>query len=297
MGEKYEKIYNVFVYGTLMRGEANHDYYLHDDWFVGKASLSGYDMYDIGAFPGIVLGAGIIPGELYEVDDETLQNLDYLEGEGSLYIRECVPVTMATGETIQAFIYVYNGDVEYLEKIPMWRQDDYVWYVSYGSNMLRDRFMHYIKGGAYENGGAYHNPCEDLSEPLAVKPFEIPFDMYYGNTSGSWEGKGVSFLDITKSGSAKGVAYLITRGQFDHVAREENGGTEPDYCPNWYNTVVSLGFMDGCEVVTITNDKVRPSNEPAEAYLDTLRRGLRENYLEMTEDIISEYLGQSIKQE
>ena len=32
-----------------------------------------------------------------------------------------------------------------LERIASWK-DDYVWYVSYGSNMLRERFLCYIKG-------------------------------------------------------------------------------------------------------------------------------------------------------
>lgn len=282
--------HNVFVYGTLMRGEANHEYYLTDESFKGNASASGFEMYDIGAFPGIVPGDGVIPGEIYEVDDETLQRLDYLEGEGSLYIRESVPVIMSTGEEDFALIYVYNGSVEHLERIPVWRREDYVWYVSYGSNMLRKRFMHYIKGGAYENGGADHAPCEDLREPLAVRTYDIPYNMYFGNSSGSWEGKGVSFLDITKPGSAKGVAYLITRQQFEHVAREENGGLQPEDNVNWYNTIVSLGYLDGCEVVTITNDRVRNYNAPAEAYWDTLRRGLEENYPEMTEQEIGEYL-------
>ena len=281
---------NVFVYGTLLEGEGNHSYYLQGSRCKGKAAVSGYEMYDIGAFPGIVPGAGSIPGEVYEVEYETLQNLDYLEGEGSLYIRKSAHVKMSTGESAFAWIYVYNGSIEDLEKIPVWRKQDYVWYVSYGSNMLRERFLHYIKGGAFEHGGAPHKACADQTWPLAVRPSDIPYDMYYGNESGSWEGGGVSFLDITKPGSAKGVAYLITREQFKHVAREENGGRSPVYSPRWYNTVVSLGTMDGIGAVTITNDQRRPENEPTQAYRGTLKRGLQENYPEMTEEEIEEYL-------
>ena len=141
---------------------------------------------------------------------------------------------------------------------------------AYGSNMLRERFLCYIKGGAFEAGGADHKPCDDPTEPLAVKAVEIPYDMHFGNNSPSWESKGVSFLDITRPGSAKGVAYLITREQFEHVACQENGGCPPEGSINWYNTVVELGTLDGCDVVTITSDTVRPCNAPAAAYLDTL---------------------------
>ena len=168
--------------------------------------------------------------------------------------------------------------------------NDYVWYVSYGSNMLKKRFMCYIKGGSFEAGGAEHEACENLTEPLDIRACEIPYDMYYGNKSGSWGGKGVSFLDITKEGAAKGVAYLITREQFDHVACQENGGCRREYSHGWYNTVVSLGTMDGCDIVTITNDELREYNEPAEAYVDTLKRGLRENIADMSDEMIGEYL-------
>lgn len=281
---------NVFIYGTLLEGEGNHRYYLQGSRCKGKATVSGYEMYDIGAFPGIVPGDGSIPGEVYEVDYETLQNLDYLEGEGSLYIRKSAHVKMADGKTCYAWIYVYNGSVEGLEKIPVWRKQDYVWYVSYGSNMLRERFLHYIMGGAFEEDGASHAPCANQTWPLAVRTCDIPYDMYFGNESGSWEGGGVAFLDITKPGRAKGVAYLITREQFEHVAHEENGGRSPEYSVNWYNTVVSLGMMDGIEAVTITNDTRRLENEPVQAYRNTLRRGLQEHYPEMTDEEMEDYL-------
>lgn len=170
------------------------------------------------------------------------------------------------------------------------RTDDYVWYVSYGSNMLRERFLHYIKGGAYEAGGACHEPCADTTPPREVRAFDIPFDMYFGNTSRSWEGKGVSFLDINTPGSAKGVAYLITREQFAHVACQENDGKKPEDNPNWYNVAVSFGTCGGYDVVTVTNDSLRPYNRPGEAYLETLARGLRENYPGMSDDDIRTYL-------
>ena len=282
--------HTVFVYGTLMTDEYNHNHYLHDDWYIGKAIISGYDMYNIGAFPGIVPGEGIIPGELYEVDADTMERLDYLEGEGSLYIRESAQVTMSTGEKTFASIYVYNQSVKGLEKIPAWKQEDYVWYVSYGSNMLRERFMHYIEGGSYEGGGACHDPCEDTTQPLAVKTFDIPYDMYFGERAPSWERKGVSFLDITKPGYAKGVAYLITQQQFDHVALLENGGCQPGHGVGWYHMIVDLEVLDGIRAVTFTDDRLREYNDPSESYLDTLKRGLRENYPEMSEGEIDQYL-------
>lgn len=291
---------NVFVYGTLMRGESNHEFFLSDDWFISRAIVAGFDMYDIGYYPGIIPGAGNVLGELYEVPVDAIEHLDSLEGEGSLYIRRCVQVIRGNGEPAFASVYIYNHDVDGLKMIPEslqpytadWQDgiEEYVWYVSYGSNMLKERFMHYIEGGAFESGGAYHEPCEDTSAPLAVRQYDIPYDMYFRNCSGSWGGQGVSFLDITKAGHAKGVAYLITREQFEHVACQENGGCEPEYSTGWYDTVITIGTMGGYEVVTITNGATENSNRPSDAYIEVLCRGLQENYPEMTTAQIVSYL-------
>lgn len=172
---------------------------------------------------------------------------------------------------------------------------EYVWYVSYGSNMLRKRFMHYIEGGRFENGGADLKACTDITPPLDVKTVNIPYDMYFGNRSRSWEGGGVSFLDTEKQGHALGVAYLVTREQFEHVAAEENGGIFPAGKGEWYSDIISIGEIDGYEIVTISNRNIREYNKPCEAYLETLRRGLRENYTDMDEEEIESYLQNCIK--
>ncbi|MGN8712825.1 hypothetical protein [Hornefia butyriciproducens] len=172
---------------------------------------------------------------------------------------------------------------------------DYVWYMSYGSNMFEKRFASYIDGGEFRGGGSRHEACEDKSAPRAVRACEIPYDMYFRNSSCSWDGGGVSFLDIMKPGRAKGVAYLITRKQFSHVACQENGGCPPEFSRGWYDTVVSLGIMDGYEVLTITNGETENYNVPSKAYLETLRAGLREHFPEMTEKEIRDYLSRCIR--
>ena len=294
----------VFVYGTLLRGERNHDYYLHDKTCLGKAQITGFDMYDTGSYPAIIPGKGTVNGELYEITQEDLKRLDYLEGEGDLYIRQCVPAKTENGRIVLAHVYVYNYSTEGLEQIPEklqpytanWkdRLDNYVWYVSYGSNMLRERFLCYIKGGRFSSTGRYIPPCSDTSDPIAIAAYDIPYDMYFGNRSGSWEGRGVSFLDLSKPGHALGVAYLITREQLEHVSCQENGGNKPEYSVNWYNTVELLGTFEGHEVYTIANDSIREHNDPCESYLNTLYRGIAENYPDLSSSEIEEYLNSCI---
>lgn len=168
-------------------------------------------------------------------------------------------------------------------------KDDLVWYVAYGSNMNYERFMHYIKGGSFKGGGACHEPCSDLSEPRAVINFEIPYNVYFRNSAKAWGNKGVAFLDINKPGSALGVAYLVTREQFRHISCQENNGTPPEESIEWYNATPSLGYYDGYEAFTLSNYRTDNYNDPSDAYLETIRVGIRNNYPEMSEEDIDRY--------
>ena len=286
---EYFNTRKVFVYGTLMTGENNH-HFLENSKCLKKAAVEGYEMYNVGWYPAIVPGDSRILGELYEVPEDDMPSIDMLEGEGSLYIRKCEITT----DKALTYIYEYAQDTEGLEKIDSWK--DYVWYVSYGSNMLYERFLCYIKGGQFEGSGSYRRACNDTSEPFEVRAIDIPYDMYFGNHSGSWDDCGVSFLDTSKEGHAYGVAYLITREQFEHVAAEENGGRFPDGQGFWYENIRTLGKMDGYELVTVTNDELRPYNDPCEDYLETLKRGMRENWEEMSEEDINDYLDSCIRE-
>lgn len=48
----------IFVYGTLMKGERNHDRFLGDSAYAGAAVLSGYALFDLGSYPAIWLAVG-----------------------------------------------------------------------------------------------------------------------------------------------------------------------------------------------------------------------------------------------
>ena len=280
---QYFRQRQVFVYGTLMRSEANNRY-LEDSTFIGAGILEGYEMYDVGWYPAIVAGDGIAIGELYQVPIEDIPSIDRLEGEGTLYAKKCERVTI-NGETTFAYVYVYLGDVSSLKRISSWKE--HVWYVSYGSNMSYDRFMCYIKGGTY-GSSVPRAPCKDTTPPVAVKAVKIPFGMYFAEES-RWGG-GVSFLDISKEGHSLGVAYLITKEQFIHVATQENGNNFPDGTVGWYKDIICLGKMNGFEKITITSDFPRDYNNPTDEYLEVLRMGIRQNWPEMSDDDIEDYL-------
>ena len=102
---------NVFVYGTLMRGEGAHSYLAKAE-FVGEYRLPDYAIYDLGWYPGIRPKKGsVVYGEVYAVDDRMLAEMDRYEGEGSLYHRTPVVVENETG-TVNAVAYVYAKEIK-----------------------------------------------------------------------------------------------------------------------------------------------------------------------------------------
>lgn len=103
----------IFVYGTLMAGNRNHEYYLNNSRFIGKGTLKDYALYDLGYFPGIKPHSGdSVLGELYEVDAETLEQINSLEGEGSLYKLVYEPVLTEADTIVEAGVYVYLHNVD-----------------------------------------------------------------------------------------------------------------------------------------------------------------------------------------
>jgi gamma-glutamylcyclotransferase (GGCT)/AIG2-like uncharacterized protein YtfP len=79
----------LFVYGTLMRGEAYHHRLMEQRPFLGKAKTeAAFELVDLGEYPGLVAGgATAVVGELFEMDAATLKVVDQLEGHPHLYQR------------------------------------------------------------------------------------------------------------------------------------------------------------------------------------------------------------------
>lgn len=79
----------MFVYGSLMRGMANHGQMVGCR-FAGTAVLQGLALYDLGPFPMAVASGDrtqLLHGELYRVDAAQLAALDRFEGAPRLYER------------------------------------------------------------------------------------------------------------------------------------------------------------------------------------------------------------------
>lgn len=114
----------VFVYGTLRKGDCRFNVLDGCECLHEEAFVDGFEMLNLGGFPGIVPGNGRIVGEIYEVDEGVLARLDAIEGyreddpKHSLYIRQevdafyddggSIPGPTGCGGTIST--YVFNID-------------------------------------------------------------------------------------------------------------------------------------------------------------------------------------------
>ena len=78
----------VFVYGTLKRGQRNF-HYLQDAEFGGEfITEAKYSMYEFDDYPAVTIdGMHAIHGEVFRVSDEQFGNLDGLERYPDFYQR------------------------------------------------------------------------------------------------------------------------------------------------------------------------------------------------------------------
>ena len=109
---------HLFVYGTLMQGEANAH---HLAGVPRAAGMVRAALHDCGPYPALSLGEGQVQGELVELPLERLAGMDALEGSapggapGGMYRRTVLPVQTKAG-MVRAFAYVMD-DTGHLPRI------------------------------------------------------------------------------------------------------------------------------------------------------------------------------------
>ncbi len=194
-----------------------------------------------------------------------------------------------------------------------------IWYAAYGSNLRRERFLGYLRGGSPSGVTWHHVGCRDRRDPRADQPVQLNAALYFADIGSKWWG-GVAFIDPNGVGrTVLARAYLITEQQFADVLRQENGEhpgktrldvdirraiaeghtylraenrqhAAPDLP---YSRVIKVGNLDNAPMLTFTSRSSMASRvlqAPSPEYLATIVRGLIQTYSHHTEDRICEYL-------
>ncbi len=120
-----------------------------------------------------------------------------------------------------------------------------VWYVCYGSNLLEERFLCYVRGGVIPGNTLSERGAQDPTLPVRSEKCTIDHELFFSTPSKKWFGSGVAYINsqkIKQAGKGKAVndldsrgysrlfargvtlgrRYLITLEQFLDVVRQEN---------------------------------------------------------------------------
>lgn len=125
---------HLFVYGTLMTradgarlGKSMRARLQRESEYLGAATMPGR-LFDLGRYPGLVAATKAdewVCGEVVRLADaaRSLRWLDAYEGvrpndATSLYERALRTVQLATGDKIDAWVYLYRGDVSRARHLP-----------------------------------------------------------------------------------------------------------------------------------------------------------------------------------
>ncbi|PKH23141.1 gamma-glutamylcyclotransferase [Enterobacterales bacterium CwR94] len=95
----------IIVYGSLRRKQGNSHWMTNAQW-LGDHHIDGYELYDLGHYPGVIEGEGSVVCEVYRIDSTTLGELDALRTKGGEYKRHLVQTPYGS-----AWLYLYQRSV------------------------------------------------------------------------------------------------------------------------------------------------------------------------------------------
>lgn len=103
----------LFVYGTLKREEWSRDFIAWANFISKDAEVEGFDLFQLGVFPGAKPGKGVVKGHLAKLDQALLSALDHYEGHPHFFKRELVHVKVKDNDKLdgEAWMYIFQPDV------------------------------------------------------------------------------------------------------------------------------------------------------------------------------------------
>jgi gamma-glutamylcyclotransferase (GGCT)/AIG2-like uncharacterized protein YtfP/cation transport regulator ChaC len=258
---------SVFVYGTLRKNEENHRLLSHAKHIAAQAWTKG-KLFDTGfGYPAMSLNSEEWTyGELYEVDEDTLSQLDQLEGfhvnqQSNLYDRITQQVLTDQGP-YQAYVYVAGALLSDLEKeinsgdwrvyrILQHRND--IAYFAYGSCMDDERF---------KLAGVDHYFKNVLGKGV------LP-DYRIGFTRHSHDGGRADIIEAAGH-TVEGKVYHIPRAALHYLFRRE-GVISRCYRPTVIDIIINGVLYN--DVLTFTVVDKREEIAPPIHYENEIKRG------------------------
>lgn len=172
----------------------------------------------------------------------------------------------------------------------------HVWYVSYGSNLLAERFEAYLLGGSVAGLDRTYPGGATTDHASAERAVVLPGRLRFALDAPQWGGGGVAFWD--PDGVGHGVlarAWRVRLEQYLEVVHLENGGTHRVASPwrqdvlsdgsalvddSWYGRLVLAGHLDGEPALSFTHPRPGglPTRSPSPRYAGVVTRGLVQTF-------------------
>ena len=169
-----------------------------------------------------------------------------------------------------------------------------LWYVSYGSNLLRARFLTYLLGGRPDGSTRDYPVSGEPQPPAGETALLLPGSVGFARDAPSWGGGGVAFWDPDAGWGTPARGWLVSLCQFEELLHMENGGLDRRRMPvpeqlwsegactvgdGWYPRLVLLGQVHGEPAVTFTS-AAGPvaASPPGPAYAGVVARGITETF-------------------
>lgn len=98
------------------------------------------------------------------------------------------------------------------------KNQNLIWYASYGLSLCKERFHYYILGGKLKGSFKYYEGCADKTLPRCTKSGEIYRELYFAKKSSTWDNGGVAFIKTEEDI----VCYLFSKdGVRNSYTKEE----------------------------------------------------------------------------
>jgi gamma-glutamylcyclotransferase (GGCT)/AIG2-like uncharacterized protein YtfP len=269
----------IFVYGTLRKNYRNHAF-LSTANFVGEAKTQNkYVMHCGGIIPFVSESQAIsqIVGEVYEVDHQTLADLDQLEGcipslnnpaefdSNSWYTRKQVEIELTDrNEVMLVWMYfnekanhhpiISTGDYNDRERLLL--RNDRVWYFAYGSNMDVAQMLTRNAPFTYRKKGRIYGQR-----------------LVFNKIADRYPGYGYANIVPQHGFEVMGVLYEINESGL--LKLDEKEGVS---CKHYFRSQIEVLLDDGTTVEAMVYlahpSRVNDGMFPTKSYMDHLYKGL-----------------------
>jgi hypothetical protein len=178
---------------------------------------------------------------------------------------------------------------------------EYVWYVGYGSNLDRERFICYIEGGTPPGTLVEYRGCSDPSGPSGEFTTVLDRQLQFAGISTVWAG-GICFLG-KPGGVVLARGWKVSVPQLIEVARQEGSRNampghllDAIHCGSCdlrggkYGKITYLGDYSDAPAFCLESVYLRSDYRlPSHSYISLMVRGLREGFA-LSDDQVVDYL-------